>query len=235
VAKTNKKPSLHSPLDRAGAEGQALKKAIIETQFSAGIESECSPLLADLVWQAAPELFRIFFAGDKSLLKKLFIAEWPSPVGFFSHHNMTIVTQNNRPVGLLNCFEGKRMVEIYQTHIQLVPSVLEASAASRVLKGLEAMGWLFPFVPHDALYILNLVVSPKLRGEGLGAKMMTMAEEKAKSEGLKSIHLDSATTSKAIKFYQHLGYQPLVETRFCQWRDDEPVPSHFRMIKPISG
>ena len=224
----------HPPVGGNGVEGEALKKAIDETQFSAGIQSECNPAFAGLIWQTDPELFHFFYDGEKSLLKTLITAEWPLPVGFFSHCNMTVATQNNRPVGLLNCFPGKKMNLIYQTHIQLVPTVLDANAASRLLRGLEAMGWLFPFVPGDALYILNLVISPKVRGQGLGAKLMAMAEDKAKLEGLKSIHLDSASTSKAIKFYQHLGYEPLVETRFCQWRNGESVPSHYRMVKTIS-
>jgi ribosomal protein S18 acetylase RimI-like enzyme len=212
---------------------KAAKKAKIGTQFKQGIPSECSPLLVDLIWQTDPELFNFFYAGDHSLLQKLFTAEWSSAIGFFSHANMTIATQNSGPVGLLNCFAGKRMGEIYQTHIQLVPSVLEADATARLLRGLVAMGWLFPFVPGDALYVLNLVVSEKVRATGIGAKLMAIAEEKAKSEGLKSIHLDTSTTSNAIKFYQDLGYQTLVETRLCQLREGETLPSHYRMVKSL--
>jgi ribosomal protein S18 acetylase RimI-like enzyme len=213
---------------------KAAKKAKIETQFKVGIASECNPLLVDLVWQTDPELFHFFYGGDQSLLQKLFTAEWSSAIGFFSHANMTIATRTSGPVGLLNCFPGKRMGEIYQSHIQLVPSVLEADATARLLRGLVAMGWLFPFVPGDALYVLNLVVSEKVRGAGIGAKLMAIAEEKAKSEGLKSIHLDTSTTSNAIKFYQDLGYQSLVETRLCQLRDDETLPSHYRMVKSLT-
>jgi GNAT superfamily N-acetyltransferase len=211
-----------------------LKGILVETKFSAGIQSECSPILADLIWKTDPELFHFFYDGDKSLLKKLFAAEWPSSVGFFSHQNMIIATKGNRPVGLLNCFSGKRVAEIYQAHIALVPRVLEAEAASRALRGLEAIGWLFPYVPEDALYVQNLVVSHTTRGEGLGAKLMAMADEKAKSVGLKSIHLDTATTANAVKFYQRLDYQALVETRLCQLRADDSVPSHYRMYKTIS-
>jgi ribosomal protein S18 acetylase RimI-like enzyme len=206
----------------------------METQFSAGIQSECNPALSDLVWQTDPELFHFFYDGDKSQLGNLFAAEWPSPVGFFSHRNMTVAAQNNLPVGLLNCFAGKRMAEFYQTHIEFVSTTLPANAASRLFRGLEAMSWLFPVVPDDALYVLNLVVSQDVRGSGLGAKLVVIAEEKARDEHLKSIHLDSATTAKAIGFYKHLGYEPLVETRLCQLRDGETVPSHYRMVKTLS-
>ena len=96
------------------------------------------------------------------------------------------------------------------------------------------MGWLFPFVPRDALYVLNLSVSQKARGSGVGAKLMSLAEEKAKSEGLKSIHLDIPSASPALKYYQRLGYQTLVETRLCQLRENENVPSHLRLVKTLN-
>lgn len=212
---------------------KAAKKTAIETQFTSGIPAECDPQLPDLVWQSDPELFDFFYAADHSLFRKLFTAEWPTSVGFFSHENMTIATQGKWPMGIMNCFPGKKMGEIYKTHVQLVPSVLEPDATARLLRGLVAMGWLFPFVPGDALYVLTLVVSQKVRRSGLGARLTAIAEEKAKSEGLKSIHLDTPSTVEAIKFYQDLGYQSLVETRFCQLREGEILPSYYRMIKTL--
>ena len=143
------------------------------------------------------------------------------------HRNFTIASQNDRPIGVLNCFAGKMMGDIYQSHLQLIPGVLTAEAAPRLVRGLVAMGWLFPFVPRDALYILNVAVSQKARRTGIGAKLMGLAEEKAKSEGLKSMHLDIPSASPAIKFYERLGYQTLVETRLCQLREDENVRSIF--------
>lgn len=125
------------------------------------------------------------------------------------------------------------MGEIYQSHLQLILLVLTAEAAPKLVRELVAMGWLFPFVPRDALYVLNVAVSQKVSSSGVGAKLMGLAEEKARSEGLKSIHLDIPSASTAIKFYQRLGYQTLVETRLCQLREDENVPSHLRMVKTL--
>jgi N-acetylglutamate synthase-like GNAT family acetyltransferase len=85
--------------------------------------------------------------------------------------------------------------------INLTHPVLEENASARLVRGLVARGWLFPFVAGDALYVLNLVVSQKVGRTGLGAKLMAMAEEKAKSESLKSIHLDIATNTKANTFF----------------------------------
>ncbi len=203
------------------------------TQISDGKRDDCNPLLADLLWETDPELFHFIYDGDKSLMKMLFVAEWPLPVGFFSHRNMMVATQSGQPVGHLNCFAGKRMSEISETHVQWVPGVAPEKAP-RLLRGLEALGWLFPVIPDDAFYVLNIVVSENARGEGLGARLMSLAEDKALSEGLKSVHLDSAANAKAITFYRHLGYEPLVETRLCQLRESEHVPSHYRMVKMLS-
>lgn len=202
--------------------------------FSTGIPAEDSSKLAPLVWQSNPDLFRFFYGRHKSLLKKLLGVEWPSELGLFSHRNFTIASQNDRPIGVLNCFAGKMMGDIYQTHLQLIPGLLTAEATPRLVRGMVAMGWLFPFVPRDALYIFNVAVSQRARSSGIGAKLMGLAEEKAKREGLKSMHLDIPSASPAIKFYERLGYQALVETRLCQLREDESVPSHLRMVKTLT-
>ena len=204
-----------------------------ETLFSAGITSEDSSKLAPLVWQSNPDLFRFFYGRHKSLLKKLLVADWSSELGFFSHRNFTLASQDGGPIGLLNCFAGKMMGDIYQSHLQLIPGVLTAEAAPRLVRGLVAMGWLFPFVPRDALYVFNMSVIHRARNSGVGAKLMGLAEEKARGEGLKSIHLDIPSGSPAIKFCERLGYQTLVETRLCQLREDESVPSHLRMVKTL--
>jgi ribosomal protein S18 acetylase RimI-like enzyme len=204
-----------------------------ETVFSAGIPSEDSSKLGPLIWQSNPDLFRFFYGRHKSLLKKVLTTEWTSELGFFSHRNFSIASQNDRPIGLLNCFAGRMMGDLYQSHLQLIPLVLASEAGPRLVRGLVAMGWLFPFVPRDALYVFNLSVIHKARNSGVGAKLMGIAEEKARSESLKSIHLDIPSGSPAIKFYQRLGYQALVETRLCQMREDENVPSHLRMVKTL--
>ena len=67
----------------------------------------------------------------------------------------------------------------------------------------------------DWIYIDELWVSPELRGEGLGRKLMQLAEEFAASQGLQGIWLWTQSW-QAEGFYRQLGYSQF--TRF----DDFP-------------
>ena len=67
----------------------------------------------------------------------------------------------------------------------------------------------------DWIYIDELWVSPELRGEGLGRKLMQLAEEFATVQGLQGIWLWTQSW-QAEGFYRQLGYSQF--TRF----DDFP-------------
>lgn len=52
----------------------------------------------------------------------------------------------------------------------------------------------------------SLVVTPALRGTGLGRSLVEFAENKAREEGVKELYL---LTLSAQSFFQRLGYQKL--------------------------
>ena len=57
------------------------------------------------------------------------------------------------------------------------------------------------------LNILGLAVLPDFQGKGIGKKLMSQLELKAKSDSLAFIRLNSASTRlEAHKFYENIGY-----------------------------
>ena len=56
------------------------------------------------------------------------------------------------------------------------------------------------------LHISDLWLVESLRGSGLGKKLMEMAEQEARDEGCRYVHLDSHSF-QAPEFYKKLGYQ----------------------------
>ncbi len=63
----------------------------------------------------------------------------------------------------------------------------------------------------DWIYIDELLISSKLRGEGLGRQLMQLAEEFAKSQSLQGVWLWTQSW-QAEGFYRQLGYSQF--TRF---------------------
>lgn len=56
------------------------------------------------------------------------------------------------------------------------------------------------------LHITNLWLEESLRGGGLGKQLMAMAEEEAREDGCRYVHLDSHSF-QAPDFYKKLGYE----------------------------
>ena len=59
---------------------------------------------------------------------------------------------------------------------------------------------------NDTLYITNIAVSPKSRGQGIASALIKAFEEEAKAQGLK-VALDVAVDNiNAIALYEYLGF-----------------------------
>ena len=64
-------------------------------------------------------------------------------------------------------------------------------------KGLIRGGW---------LHVTDLWLEESLRGSGLGRRLIAMAEDDARDEGCRYVHLDSHSF-QATDFYKKLGYE----------------------------
>lgn len=74
---------------------------------------------------------------------------------------------------------------------------------------IAVMGYRFlsDFVRGKHVYIDDLVSSEKLRSQGLGAELLTFAEEVAKTSGCKSLRLCTGIENeRGIKFYDRNGW-----------------------------
>ena len=78
--------------------------------------------------------------------------------------------------------------------------------------GAAVVGWVH-FHPHRSLTtdtrveLATIVVEEKLRGKGIGARLVAMAEEWGRAQGLRKIKLASRVTRpEAHKLYLRLGY-----------------------------
>jgi ribosomal protein S18 acetylase RimI-like enzyme len=79
-------------------------------------------------------------------------------------------------------------------------------------------------------YIRNIYVSPDLRGQGWGRKLLQVAEDWCRSQGVDRITLDaSCCNERAVSLYQRNGYETArlrmekrLEPRDAQGRRNEP-------------
>jgi ribosomal protein S18 acetylase RimI-like enzyme len=205
----------------------------MDIELVSGLDVPFDDGLSALCWDTDPELFAFLFMNDKDLWSRLFKVEWHAKFGIYNANEIMLALADNRVVGMLSCFPGSTMAPRFDAVFTRFAAALDETTWSRVERGFEQMGWLFPPVPDDAFFVYALEVVPEARGKHVGRMLLQHAEIGARQNGLKRIHLDTAANRPAVGFYRKLGYEPLVETRLCRLRDGETVPNHFRMVKDI--
>ena len=91
-----------------------------------------------------------------------------------------------------------------------------------VLKNEDVVGWmtLYKRIRIEAesfLQIAAIVTDENFRGEGLGRRLLSYAEEKAQKLGFKCVGLHSSKSrTKAHEFYKNAGYSILKESYFFE-------------------
>jgi ribosomal protein S18 acetylase RimI-like enzyme len=84
----------------------------------------------------------------------------------------------------------------------------------------DVVGGLWGRISRGKLYVENLGLPEDLRGAGLGARLMRMAEENAAARGCNGAFLDTFSP-RARGFYESQGYQVF-------GRIDDHPPGHSR-------
>ncbi len=102
------------------------------------------------------------------------------------------------------------------------------------------LGWrgsvesrLTPRVERDSVYVVSLAVSPRCRGEGIGAELLATVAQEARSAGAGSVSLDVASTNEgAIRLYRREGFTA-VEERHAPAARGLPAMASIRMKRPL--
>lgn len=188
--------------------------------------------LADLMWETDPAIFGFIFR-NLPVWRRLFPQEWTDSFGAHPGVETRVAVAGDRVVGLVNSYAGAEVASRFAVTMERQLAALDADAGLQLTAAYEAMEWLFPRVPDDALYILNIVVDADARRQDLGRRLIAEAATKARRLGLRAVHLDTATDNSAVHFYQRVGFSPVVESRAMSLSYGVKLPNHFRMVMDV--
>jgi GNAT superfamily N-acetyltransferase len=88
--------------------------------------------------------------------------------------------------------------------------------------------------PHRA-DVAKMLVRRSARRQGLGGRLVTAAEEAARSSGKTLLVLDTVTGSDAERLYERLGWTRVgIVPRYALWPDGRPCDTTF-FFKALSG
>ncbi len=188
-----------------------------------GSASDDPVTIADLIWETDPEMCRFVF-GDRPTWRAYCEIEWRSAIGLHTHGAATVARSTEGIFGLVIAYPQEEMATRYAATV----ARYEAGVGERM----AAIGWLFPVLPEKSLYVFNLAVSQSHRGQGIGGLLLSTTEKLAQGAGLTTVHLDVPVTSRAVNFYERMGYRKLTKTALLEPATD--IPPHFRMYKAIN-
>jgi ribosomal protein S18 acetylase RimI-like enzyme len=184
---------------------------------------------SQLVIMTSPVLYPALFGSDvQRLMKRIFRYK----KHYYSFDNSFFVDVNGKTAGMA----------LMQEH---TPKMKEKIRFSLIL--MKYMRWRFLSIAFnlikservvkkaakDAYYLSNIAVYPEFRSLGLGSKLLSAIEEKAKSVGIKRITLNTRThNTRAINFYEKLGYK--IENRLPVLRIRDKEFESFKICKQLS-
>jgi ribosomal protein S18 acetylase RimI-like enzyme len=141
-----------------------------------------------------------------------------------------VIRRQGEVVGLLVAYASRR-----QATIDWSLAGSRARLGSDRLSGIDLVhspaAFLFPSLPGDAFYVQNVATHPSVQRSGLGRRLMERALELGRAEGCRTCHLDVDSSTQAVRFYEDLGFLPLVRTEVLTIPE---VHAHYRMVIELS-
>lgn len=181
-----------------------------------------------LIEDSAVDLFREYTQGNIAIWRQIAIREWVAESGIYSHRFSTVACRENKVVGLLTGFSPSEAASIDRT---LTSSRLTVSADWERLDSIRAsLSYLFPVNSATSYYIQNLAVDDGFQKLGIGKLLVENAIACALANGIETCHLDVASKSRSIVFYEKLGFRKVVITEVVGFTQLGP---YIRMEKRL--
>jgi len=92
-----------------------------------------------------------------------------------------------------------------------------------------------PEKPDGACIVSELHVAPEFRGQGLGQRMLTHAEEDALAVGCATMALHTLTTNPARRLYERCGYEAAAERTDTDFERLTGASGNVLYVKRLGG
>jgi ribosomal protein S18 acetylase RimI-like enzyme len=204
--------------------GSRFELEIVPMNLELGTTSDDPETIADLIWETDPEMCAFVF-GDQQTWHQYCVIEWRAAMGLHASSSAIVAKRGGKIVGLVIAFPEVEMTTRYAATV--------ARYETAIGKRMETVGWLFPVLPEGAQYVFNLAVSKSFKGQGIGRRLLSAAEEQAQGMDLNAVHLDVPATNPAVQFYERMNYRKLTQTELLD--PITHIPPHLRMFKQIDS
>lgn len=206
----------------------------MQVTIKAARPDDSSARIADLIWSTDPELMNFMF-DDVSVFQRAIKREWPSEKGLLCHKQAFVAEASDEIVGLCVGHTSEEYGPNFEAAQRIQSSALGEAEGQHLRDALNWMDRLFPEPREESFYILELAVSEKARGLGLGRGLFSEALGRARRMGCKRLALDVAADNPAVDLYGHLGLEVEIETRVPFLADGFGIGTHLHMSAPLDA
>ncbi|MBT3224867.1 MAG: GNAT family N-acetyltransferase [Deltaproteobacteria bacterium] len=190
-------------------------------------------LIADLVFDTDPSVFGCLVRNDRELFSRWITPLWQSAECSYSHDCATIALEDGELLGFEQGYSGGLRPFLENQSGKGAAGLFSGDLLAHVMTCSQHLNYVVPFVPKSAYYVHLLSIREENRGQGLGRKLLENAFKQAAESGFKSVHLDVYEGNPAIGFYENMGMEKWLETRFPAMQALWEIPPHFRMVKTL--
>ncbi len=190
------------------------------------IFSKYTKTIIKLIYQTGTELYNYQFISRKNCYSAI-SQSWSLPHSLFEYQNATLAIENDKLIGIEIGFRGEEFKSRRQA-MHPIWKKIPKDDLEIISKRSKECGYLTPFIPNNAYYVLTLSVLSGQQRKGVGRMLINNAIKKAKNFDMRKIHLDVISTYNAVKFYESLGFNCVVRSSAPKPKQND-VPAIMRM------
>lgn len=204
---------------------------------------EDAPAAAELMYEASFPVEQIIFDKPKNKAKELIIETYNEVFhrkGHIQSYSHTFVARiDGNVVGMFIGYDKKTRNEAIRFSYKIVLSWLRRIHFRHIFKLLRFaidIGRSSAPITEEDYYIEYFAVTPQRRLQGIGRRLMQMAEMEARKRSLERIALDMVIDNKEARcFYESLGFKAVNEVTYKQRYAKYGMSGEIRMVKYLSN
>ena len=148
--------------------------------------------------------------------------------GRFGYEHASVIEHHKRALGMLIAIPGRDINRLGFASARFLPMAFGWNMFGFIARSLSFAS--IHEAEADEYYISNLAVLPAAHGQGYGPRLLTHADEQARTRGLSKVSLLVSPANKtALRLYKKHGFE-IVSTN----EHKNPIASYHRMVKKLN-
>jgi ribosomal protein S18 acetylase RimI-like enzyme len=193
-------------------------------------EPEDEDAVVDLLYESATGMYDLY-AGSRDRALRVLRAAYRAPGNSASRETVTVTEIAGRPAAAIAAFPAAEIERRARSFLRKTLSRTAPWTWPSALRVFRLGGRISPAPPIDSFYIDALATAGPFRHRGAARALLEAAEARARSEGARSLALETALRNvPAQSLYESFGF-----VVFEERGPSEGLPGFIGYVKDLAG